>query len=257
MKIDLHTHILPETWPDLTEKYGYPGFIRLDHHRPCRARMMCGTTFFREIEDDCWSPARRLADCDAAAVDVQVLSTVPVMFSYWAKPADALDLSKLLNDHIAGVVAEHPQRFVGLGTVPMQEPDLAVGELRRCVEDFHLACIDIGTHVNDWNLNEPALFAVFEAAADLGAAVFVHPWDMKGKERMGKYWLPWLVGMPAETALSICSMVFVVVCTGQAGQAPDCLAVILHPRATTLKMTIHTHVRPFLQFFPDVLNRQL
>jgi aminocarboxymuconate-semialdehyde decarboxylase len=90
----------------------------------------------------------------------------------------------------------------------MQDPDLAVGELRRCVEDLHLAGIEIGTHVNDWNLNEPALFAVFEAAADLGAAVFVHPWDMMGKERMGKYWLPWLVGMPAETSLAICSMIF-------------------------------------------------
>ena len=208
MKIDLHTHILPENWPDLQDRYGYGGFVQLDHHAPCRARMIVDGKFFREIEDDCWSPARRLADCDGAEVDVQVLSTVPVMFSYWAKPADALDLSKLLNDHIAGVVAEHPQRFVGLGTVPMQDPDLAVGELRRCVEDLHLAGIEIGTHVNDWNLNEPALFAVFEAAADLGAAVLVHPWDMMGKERMGKYWLPWLVGMPAETSLAICSVIF-------------------------------------------------
>src|SRR6185312_10839335 len=68
--------------------------------------------------------------------------------------------------------------------------------------------IQIGTHVNDWNLDHPALFAVFEAAQELGAAVFVHPWDMLGRERMGKYWLPWLVGMPAETALAICSLIF-------------------------------------------------
>jgi len=130
------------------------------------------------------------------------------MFSYWARPADALDLSKLLNDHIAGIVADHPRRFVGLGTLPMQDPDLAIGELRRCVEELHLAGVEIGTHVNDWNLSEPAVFAVFEAAADLGAAVFVHPWDMMGKDRMGKYWLPWLVGMPAETSLAICSVIF-------------------------------------------------
>ncbi len=222
MKIDLHTHILPETWPDLAEKYGYPGFIRLDHHKPCRARMMCGTTFFREIEDNCWSPARRIADCDKSGVDVQVLSTVPVMFSYWAKPADTLDLSKILNDHIAGVCREHPKRFVGLGTLPMQAPELAVAELERCVlpperGGLGLAGVEIGTHIDAnehvgrrevWNLNEPALLPVFEAAQELGAAVFVHPWDMMGKQRMPDYWLPWLVGMPAETSLAICSMIF-------------------------------------------------
>lgn len=208
MKIDIHTHILPETWPDLQGRYGYGGFIRLDHHRPCGARMMMGDECFREIEDNCWSPARRVRDCDDSGVTVQTLSTVPVMFSYWAKPEDALDLSRLLNDHIAGVVRDAPKRFVGLGTLPMQAPELAVGELERCIGELGLAGVQIGSHVNDWNLDEPALFPVFECAADLGAAVFVHPWDMMGKDRMGKYWLPWLVGMPAETALAICSVIF-------------------------------------------------
>ena len=206
--VDIHTHILPKEWPDLQERYGYGGFIRLEHHKPCCARMMMDETFFREIESDCWDPGVRMAACDGHGVDVQVLSTVPVMFSYWAKPHDALDLSKLLNDHIAGVVAAHPKRFVGLGTVPMQSPDLAIREMERCVNTLGLAGIEIGTHVNDWNLSHPALFPFFEAAADLGAAVFVHPWDMMGKDRMPEYWLPWLVGMPAETSLAICSMIF-------------------------------------------------
>jgi aminocarboxymuconate-semialdehyde decarboxylase len=208
LKIDLHTHMIPERWPDLCARFGYGGFVRLDHHRPCAARMMIGDRVFREIEDNCWSPGRRLSDCDTAGIDVQVLSTVPVMFSYWAKPADTLDLSRMLNDHIAGVVRENPARFVGLGTVPMQSPELAICELERCVRDLGLAGIEIGTHINHWNLNEPALFPIFQRAADLGAAVFVHPWDMAGKERMNRYWLPWLVGMPAETSLAICSMIF-------------------------------------------------
>ena len=97
LKIDLHTHILPETWPDLVERYGYEGFVRLDHHEPCKARMMIGDKCFRIINDDCWSSQRRIADCDRTGVTAQVLSTVPVMFSYWAKPADTLDLSRILN----------------------------------------------------------------------------------------------------------------------------------------------------------------
>jgi len=208
MKIDVHTHILPEHWPDLRERYGYGGWIRLDHHKPCCARMMIDDRFFREIQDNCWSPETRIGECDHTGVDVQVLSTVPVMFSYWAKPEDALDLSKILNDHIASVVARYPTRFVGLGTVPMQSPDLAVKELERCVRELGLAGIEIGSHVNDWNLDEAALFAVYEAAEDLNAAIFVHPWDMMGKEKMPRYWLPWLVGMPAETSLAICSVMF-------------------------------------------------
>jgi aminocarboxymuconate-semialdehyde decarboxylase len=208
LKVDIHTHILPENWPDLKERYGYGGFIQLEHHGPGCARMIQDGKLFREIEADSWDPGVRLADCDRCDVNVQVLSTVPVMFSYWAKPADTADLAKILNDHIAGLVNDYPKRFVGLGTLPMQDADLSIKELERCQQSLGLAGVQIGTHVNGWNLDDPRIFPVLEAAADLGAAVFVHPWQMLGKDRMGLYWLPWLVGMPAETALSICTMIF-------------------------------------------------
>lgn len=208
LSIDIHTHILPENWPDLREKYGYGGFIRLEHHKPCAARMMMDDRFFREVQDNTWSPEARMKDCDIDKVTVQVLSTVPVMFSYWAKPEHTLDLSMLLNDHIAGIVKKYPQRFIGLATLPMQSPKLAIQELERCVTELGMAGVQIGTHINNWNLDAPEVFAVLEAAQDLGAAVFIHPWDMMGKDNMPKYWLPWLVGMPAETSLAISSMIF-------------------------------------------------
>ena len=208
LKVDLHTHILPEHLPDLTERYGTPGFIQLDHHAPGCARMILDGALFREIQENCWEPRRRLEDCQRTGVDVQVLSTVPIMFNYQAKPEHTLDLATLLNDHIASVVATYPSRFVGLGTLPMQKTDLAIYELERCVHDLRLAGVQIGTHIVGWGLDHPDLFPIFEAASDLGAAVFVHPWDILAKERMKKYWLPWLVGMPAETALAICSVIF-------------------------------------------------
>jgi aminocarboxymuconate-semialdehyde decarboxylase len=215
LTIDIHTHILPENIPAWKEKFGYGGFIQLEHlpagqagHKPCCARMVLDTgKFFREVEDNCWSAEKRMHECDHHRVDVQVLSTVPVMFSYWAKPEHCLELSMFLNDHIAEIVHKYPKRFVGLGTLPLQAPDLAVKELERC-KKIGLKGIQIGSHVNDWNLNEPALFPVFQACAEMDMAVFVHPWEMMGQEKMQRYWLPWLVGMPAETSLAICSMIF-------------------------------------------------
>jgi aminocarboxymuconate-semialdehyde decarboxylase len=217
-KIDLHTHILPSDWPDLREKYGYGRFVRIEHDLDakgcsCGARLLIDGEQFRSVKPNCYDHKMRLDEMDATGVNVQVLSTVPVMFSYWAKPEHTHDLCRFLNDHIAEICREHPTRFVGLGTLPMNAPELAVRELERCVNDLGLRGIEIGSHVEqprtkDWNLSEPALFPVFEACERLGAAVFVHPWDMMGEEDMGKYWLPWLVGMPAETARAVCSMIF-------------------------------------------------
>ncbi|UCC15802.1 MAG: amidohydrolase [Gammaproteobacteria bacterium] len=208
MKIDIHTHILPPDWPDLQERYGYGGWVQLERQGTGCAHMTLDGSFFRSVDPNCFDAGIRLHDCADHGVQVQVLSTVPIMFSYWAKPQDTLDLAKLLNDHIAGVCAEHPRRFVGLGTVPMQDPDLAAREIERCVHGLGLAGIEIGSHVNGMNLDHPKVVPILEAAASIGAAVFVHPWEMLGRERMSKYWLPWLVGMPAETSLSICSMIF-------------------------------------------------
>ena len=205
--IDIHTHILPENIPNFREKFGYGGFISLDHHKPCCAKMMMDDKFFREVGDNCWSDEVRIKECDEQGVDVQVLSTVPVMFSYWAKDEDTLTVAEFLNDNIADIVKRNPKRFIGLGTVPMQNSALAIQELIRCKE-IGLKGIQIGSHINDWNLDRAELFPIFQKCEELQMSVFVHPWDMMGKDKMEKYWLPWLVGMPAETSLAICSMIF-------------------------------------------------
>ncbi len=208
LKIDVHTHILPKDIPKWKDKFGYGGFITLDHYKPCCARMVRDDgKSFRDIEENCWSAEKRIEECDANGVNVQVLSTVPVMFSYWAKPNDGAEVARFLNDHIAEIVSEFPLRFIGLGTVPMQDTALAIKELERCRE-IGLAGVQIGTNVNQLNLSEPQFFDFFAACERLGMAIFVHPWDMMGEKDMQKYWLPWLVGMPAEVSRAICSLIF-------------------------------------------------
>ncbi|MFT4061669.1 MAG: amidohydrolase family protein [Edaphocola sp.] len=208
MKIDIHTHIMPEHIPNWFQKFGYGDFITLEHHKPCCARMIKGDKVFREVEQNCWDASKRIAEMDETSVNIQVLSTIPVLFNYWAKPEHALESSRFFNDHIAQAVALNPQRFKGIGTVPMQHTDLAVRELERCTTELKMPGVEIGSNINGRNLSDACFDPFWQAAEILGACIFVHPWEMMGENDMAKYWLPWLVGMPAETSRAICSMIF-------------------------------------------------
>lgn len=205
--IDTHTHIIPKEIPDFSSKFGYGEFIRLDHHAEGRAWMMQGEKRFREIISNCWDPEVRINEMAEHQIDMQVICTIPVMFSYWAKATDTLELSKFLNDHISEITTQFPDKFIGLSTIPLQDGKLAVQELERSMKNGHKG-VQIGSNVNNKNLNEPEFMEFFAACENLGAAVLVHPWQMMGQEHMSKYWLPWLVGMPAEISRAVCSMIF-------------------------------------------------
>ena len=207
LKIDMHTHILPKTMPNWTAKFGYGKFIHLESNADGSANMMQGGNFFRRIVENCWDESIRIKEYEQFNTQVQVVCTIPVMFSYWAKPKDCAELSRFLNDHIAALVHQYPKHYIGLGTIPMQDTEEAIKELER-IKSIRLVGIQIGSNINDKNLSEDEFFPIFEACSRLGLAVMIHPWQMMGFDSMKKYWLPWLVGMPAETSRAACSMIF-------------------------------------------------
>ncbi|MFN5664897.1 MAG: amidohydrolase family protein, partial [Bacteroidota bacterium] len=209
-KIDIHAHILPEQIPNLKEKYGYgDDFIYLDHYEPGKANMMkADGTFFRAIDSLCWDPEAIIRHMDKQEVQLMALSTIPVLFYYWAKPEHTHEWSKYINNHLAEVQSNNPKRFVGIGTLPMQDIKLAVEELTRCKHELNLPGVEIATNILGKNLDDESFLPFYEAAEKLGMCIFVHPWDMMGQDKMKKYWLPWLVGMPAESSRAICSMIF-------------------------------------------------
>jgi len=169
---------------------------------------MKGDKVFREVENNCFDATVRIKEMDSSNVDLQVLSTIPVLFNYWAKPADGLETSRFFNDDICETVTKNPNRFMGIGTVPLQDVDMAIREMERCVQELKMVGLEIGSNINGKNLGDEVFFPFYKRAEELGCALFVHPWEMMGEQAMQKYWLPWLVGMPAETSRAICSMIF-------------------------------------------------
>jgi aminocarboxymuconate-semialdehyde decarboxylase len=207
LKIDMHSHIIPKNMPNWTEKFGYGKFIHLEHNLDNSANMIQGGNFFRRIEENSWNEKQRITEYEKFNTQIQVVCTIPVLFSYWAKPKDCLELSEFLNDHIAALIQHYPKNYIGLATIPMQDSEIAIKELERA-KSIGLVGIQIGSNINDENLSEEKFFPIFEACERLEMAVLIHPWQMMGFESMEKYWLPWLVGMPAETSRAACSMIF-------------------------------------------------
>ena len=200
--VDIHSHFLPRSWPDLAARFGTADWPWLRHTAPGEAMLMIGHREFRPVTAACLDPAVRLEAMDRDGVDVQVMCATPVLFSYDRPAAQALECARIFNDAAREICAAKPRRLQSLCQVPLQDTDLACRELSRAMADGHVG-VHIGNHVGPRELNDEGLITFLQHCAAEGAAVFVHPWDMMGPERMSKYMLPWLVAMPAETQLSI------------------------------------------------------
>ncbi len=207
LKIDMHTHIIPKNMPDWSEKFGYGKFIQLHHNSDNSADMLQGGKFFRRIKENSWNESKRILEYENSKTQIQVVCTIPVLFSYWAKTKDCIEIAQFLNDHIANLIYKYPKNYIGLATLPMQDTTAAIIELERA-KSIGFVGIQIGSNINNENLSEEKFFPIFEACDRLGMAVLIHPWEVMGFQSIEKYWLPWLVGMPAETSRAACSLIF-------------------------------------------------
>jgi aminocarboxymuconate-semialdehyde decarboxylase len=205
-RIDLHTHGLPRDLPAFGRRYAgsWPEIVATG---ACTADLMIGGRHFRSIDDRCWDPGRRLADMAADGVALQVVSPIPVTFSYWLPADGAAGLAAVQNEWLAELVRGDPGHFAGLGTVPLQAPDQAAEMAAKLTGDLGLAGVEIGTNVDGAPLDGAGLDPFWSACEESGALVFVHPWQVLGAERLRAYNLAYAVGNPAETAAAAATLV--------------------------------------------------
>lgn len=204
--VDMHTHFVPKSWPDLARRFGTPDWPWLKHTEPGKGMLMLGDKEFRPVHQALWDPQVRLQDMDRDGVDIQIMSATPVLFAYGRPWQQAADCAALFNDLALEICAANPSRLKALAQVPLQHVDAACKEASRAKRNGHVG-VQIGNHVGNSDLNADAMVTFLQHCASEDIPVLVHPWDMFGRERMSQYMLQWLVAMPAETQLSILSLI--------------------------------------------------
>lgn len=203
--IDIHTHYVPNGWPDLRADAG-PDAPWLRAETESEAMIMMGGKEFRRIGADCWNAETRLLDMDADGVHTQVVSPTPAFFNYGRTAEQAGRIARIFNDLALEIVAPAPDRLIPFCQVPLQDTDAACRELERCLAAGHRG-VEIGNHVGDRDLDSAGVETFLQHCASLGVPVFVHPWDMADSPRLDRWMARWLTAMPAETHLSILALV--------------------------------------------------
>jgi len=206
--VDAHGHLLIPEASALAE--GHPreaADAAAERATFAEASIAANQAQIKRVWPQLTSVPRRLADLDAIGVDAQVVGPMP-MHRYWAGPELAVKLTAVINEAVAAHCAQGNGRLHGLGTVPLQHPDIAVRELERAVRELGLKGVSVSTNVDGRELADPIFDPVWEAAADLGAVVFIHPWGCSLGPRLGANFLGNTFGQPAETALALSHLIF-------------------------------------------------
>lgn len=205
--IDIHCHVASLDAQSLAEPYFTPDkdpFVR--YSGPASAAY--NETHFSEILPKLTQVDERLRDMDRTGIDIQAISVAPPQYYYWAEPDLGVKLARLQNDNLARIVAEHPDRFVGLGTVPLQDVGATLDELDRIADDLRFPGIEICTNVDGRDFDDPRFLPFFERCRDLDLAILVHPDGFTHGERLSDYYLINTIGMPLDSTLFLARVIF-------------------------------------------------
>jgi len=204
--IDVHTHIVPEKFPPYAGKGRDVPWPSMAEAHACHKHVMISGKVYRTVADGSWSVPRRIEDMAAMRATRQAISPMPELLSYWLPLDDAQSIIRYLNDTIAGMVDAAPQRFVGLGAVPLQDVDAAIRELEHC-KRLKFAGVEIASHVNGVSIGDARFEPFFAAAEELGAAIFVHALRPAGQERIVGPFVEQAVCFPGDIGLACASMI--------------------------------------------------
>jgi aminocarboxymuconate-semialdehyde decarboxylase len=208
--IDIHAHtIVPELESIVRGQDGY----RRELERMAAAASAESARHNRELMRTRYAPrfamvSERIAAMDAMGIDVQAVSPAPTQYHYWAEPEVAERISETANAAVAALCASRPDRLLGLGTVPLQHPELAAASLERAVAAHGLRGVIVNTNVNDIDLADAGLEPFWSAAERLGALVFIHPMGCALDGRLVPYYFSNVIGNPAETTVALAHIVF-------------------------------------------------
>jgi aminocarboxymuconate-semialdehyde decarboxylase len=205
--IDVHCHIVPENFPPYAGKGRDIPWPAMAEAHACHRHVMISGKVYRTVSDGCWSVPRRIEDMNGMRVARQALSPMPELLSYWLPLEDGKVLVRYLNDQIAAMVERAPERFIGLGAVPLQDVEVAIKELEYAVRTLKFSGVEIASHVNGTSIGDPRFEPFFAAAEQMGAAIFVHALRPAGQDRVVGPFSEQAVCFPGDIALACASMI--------------------------------------------------
>ncbi|WP_219894269.1 amidohydrolase family protein [Aquisediminimonas profunda] len=150
----------------------------------------------------------RIPEMDSLGIDIQAISPSPGQYYYFVEPDIGRSAARIVNDGISEAVGRHPDRLIGMGTVPLQNPNMAIAEMRRCVSELGMRGIEISTNVNGLELADSRFRPFFAAAEELGILIFIHPLGFTHGQRLSEHYLNNILGNPLESTIALSHLIF-------------------------------------------------